>query len=63
MTNNFFYNVNNLFYDEKINFLKKGPCLFYLIPFAESFSASKTAPRHRGQPEVRSTIKKIKFQF
>ena len=23
MTNNFFYNVNNLFYDEKINFLKK----------------------------------------
>ena len=23
MTNNFFYNVNNLFNDEKINFLKK----------------------------------------
>ena len=23
MTNNFFYNVNNLFSDEKINFLKK----------------------------------------
>ena len=22
MTNNFFYNVNNLFYDEKINFQK-----------------------------------------